>query len=81
LEIGYGRIYSTYLGAERVLELTPNKNSCVKQLIPNLLAGDYLLQFTWAARGGRTFTDCQFKAFFNNQEVKSITPANYLTHT
>lgn len=38
IEIGYGRIYSSYLGAERVLELAPNKNTCVKQLIPNLIA-------------------------------------------
>ena len=36
IEIGYGRIYSSYLGAERVLELAPNKNACVKQFIPNL---------------------------------------------
>jgi hypothetical protein len=67
LEIGYGRIYSSYLGAERVLELAPNKNTCVKQDIANLVAAEYLLQFTWAARAGRTFTDCQFKTFFNGQ--------------
>lgn len=65
LEIGYGRIYSNYLGAERVLELSPNTNTCVKQLIPELLTGDYLLQFTWAARVGRAFNDSQLKASFN----------------
>jgi hypothetical protein len=53
------------LGAERVLELAPNKNTCVKQFIPNLIAAEYLLQFTWAARAGRTFNDCEFKVFFN----------------
>jgi hypothetical protein len=44
IEIGYGYLYSdafTTGSKERVLELSPNANSCVKQVIPNVLPGCY----------------------------------------
>ena len=53
----------------------------MKQIISSLTLGDYQLQFSYAARKGRQFSDCQFKVTFNGVEVSYIYPTDYLVHT
>ena len=53
----------------------------MKQTIPALTSGDYQLQFSYAARKSRQFSDCQFKVTFNGIELSHIYPSDYLVHT
>lgn len=45
IEVGYGSVYSNFLGKERVLELAHNANTCVKQFIRKVEPGCYELKF------------------------------------
>ena len=74
LEIGFGSYYNKYLQKERVLDLAPNANSCVKQVIKGLSKGTYRLRFEYAARSDQKSEDCKFAVKFNGKVLKSITP-------
>lgn len=69
------------MGKERVVELAPNCNSCIKQSIPNLKAGSYQLKFEWGARKGRNFDDSKFEVYFDGKKIKSLNPCDYKVHT
>lgn len=81
IEVGYGSVYSNYLTNERVLELAPNVNTCVKQAIKNIEPGCYQLKFEWGARKDRAFSDCQFNVSLGGKALKSITPSDYQIHS
>jgi hypothetical protein len=40
------------MGTSWVSELDGKKNTCIKQNLTNLSAGNYKFQFKWAARSG-----------------------------
>jgi hypothetical protein len=67
IEIGFGKVYNSHLGNERVIELAPNSNSCIEQSVKNLEPGIYQLKYEYAARERRSFQDCQFKVEFNDK--------------
>ncbi len=81
IEVGYGSVYSIHLKNERVLELAPNANTCVKQAIKNIEPGCYQLKFQWGARKDRSFSDCQFNVALGGKILKSITPRDYKINT
>lgn len=80
IEIGFGYVYNHRLGSERVIELDPNYNSCIEQVI-YLQRGNYELRTQFIARDGRALQDCQFAIKLNNRELKHITPWNYNLNT
>ncbi len=63
------------------MELAPNSNGCVSQVIENLQPGIYELKFDHAARKLRTYDDCMFSVSFNQTLLKQITPINYQINT
>lgn len=81
IEVGYGSVYSNNLGNERVVELAPNFNSCIRQSIKSLQSGCYQLKFEYAARKERAFDDCTFAVSLNGNTLKTITPADYQVHS
>lgn len=64
IELGKGKVYNKNLGNAKVLELATSKNTCVKQVIPELEKGSYELTFGYAARKDRALIDCEFEIFF-----------------
>ena len=56
------------------MDLAPNSNACVKQIIKSLQPGVYQLTFEYAARSDRLSEDCQFEVSFNGKSLKRITP-------
>ena len=51
IEVGYGTVYNKRLGGgDRVVELAPNSNSCIRQKVDNLQPSFYKLEVIYAAR-------------------------------
>ena len=76
LEIGWGSHYNKNLGKERVLDLAPNSNSCVRQVIRYLQPGTYQLTYEYAARSDTRPSDCEFEVRFNDRTLKKVSPVN-----
>jgi hypothetical protein len=75
IEIGFGSTYNKYLEKNiRVLDLAPNSNSCVRQVIKGLTKGTYTLRFEYAARSDQKSEDCKFAVKYNTRVLKSVTP-------
>ena len=60
IEVGYGYIYNTNLGNERVVDLAAKKNGCIKQIVRSINSGNYTLRYEYTAKEGRTFDDSLF---------------------
>lgn len=80
VEIGKGNLYNVHAGISTVAELSPNSNSCIKQIIENCVRGSFKIKFSWAARQSETLHDSVFQVKVNNQLIQSYIPNDYALH-
>jgi hypothetical protein len=69
-----------HAGTSTVAELSPNSNSCIKQIIDNCVKGSFKLVFSWAARQSEALHDSVFQVKLNNKSVQSFIPNDYAMH-